>query len=558
MTTADYIAEYLISLGVTDTFGIPGGVILKLIDAFQRRKPAITPHLNYHEQMSGFAALGYAQASGRLGVAYATRGPGICNMMTCIAEAYQESIPALFITAHGMRGRDDLRAEYSQELPLASAVKEFTKYSAEINSPEEVGAKLREACSAALDGRRGPVFLDIASALLGKELPEAVGEADTAEKVFPPGKEMEALRVLLNGAERPVILIGDGLRYNMPKSELTDILDRLGIPVISSRGAQDIACRCENYYGYVGSHGTRYTNFILSKADLIVAIGNRLAFPFGSESFSPILKKKIFRVDADENEMKRNIDASIVCAADAARFLREMSERCKPDRSRAEWLGVCGKLKEALCGYDITEPVEKLSGILRGCADDEYVFVSDVGNNEFWFSRAFEYVRPSGSIVCSKNFGTLGSALGRAIGAYYASGKKVMCIIGDQGFQYNIQELQFISAHDLPIKLILLNNHCSGMIYDHERRALDGRYIHVYEENGYSAPDFERISNAYGIRFFREADGIAAYFKDASPLVCEIGYSKDIRLIPDIPKGNPCHKMFPELEPALNSYLESL
>ncbi len=550
MTTAEYISDYLIGLGITDVFGVPGGVILKLISAFEDRKPEITPHLNYHEQMSGFAALGYAQTSGNLGVCYATRGPGICNMITCIAEAFQESVPVLFITAHGRKGNTALRAEYNQELELSAAVSSFTKYSAEINSLDEVEEKLAAACTAAANGRRGPVFLDFASSLF------SLGEFTSHSEYLtsctcPADEELKILKDMLGEAERPVILIGDGLRNRFPDGGLNDILEKIGLPVISSRGSQDLASGYKHYYGYIGSHGTRYGNFILSKADLLITVGNRLAFPFESESFSPILKKKFFRVDIDENEFIRKIDGSITCLADAGSFLKAFSETPLPEADFREWLETCQNIREALNEYDITMPVAELADLLRKCADNEYVFVSDVGNNEFWFSRAYEYIRPAGSIVCSKNFGTLGSALGRAIGACYAAHKKVLCIIGDQGFQYNLQELQFIFSNELPIKIIIMDNQCSGMIYDHESKVLGGRYIHVFGENGYSAPDFKKISLAYGVRCPEKESALSSALKDERPLVYRISYSKDVGLIPNIPRGKPCQDMAPFIEPDL-------
>lgn len=549
MTTAEYISDYLIGLGITDVFGIPGGVILRLIDAFESRKPEITPHLNYNEQMSGFAALGYAQSSGKLGVCYATRGPGICNMITCIAEAFQESVPVLFITAHGKKGNTALRAEYNQELDLSSSVSSFTKYSTEINSLDEVEEKLHEACKAALSGRRGPVFLDFASSLFAQG--EFIRSDDCPiSSAEPDEMEIRSLKDMLAEAQRPLILIGDGLRSRFSNEDMTGVLEKIGLPVVSSRGSQDLANGYKHYYGYIGSHGTRYSNFLLSKADLLITVGNRLAFPFESESFSPILKKKFFRVDIDESEFIRKIDGSITCCADAGSFLEAFSENPLSGTDFREWLETCSSIKDAICDCDITPPAAKLAELFQNCMGNEYVFVSDVGNNEFWFSRAYEYVHPAGSIVCSKNFGTLGSALGRAIGAYYASHKKIICVIGDQGFQYNLQELQFISTHGLPIKIILMDNHCSGMIYDHESNVLGGRYIHVFEENGYSAPDFKEISLAYRVRFLEETPETAA-FEDDRPLVYRISYSKDVRLIPNIPRGKPCQDMAPFIEPDL-------
>lgn len=557
MIFSDHLVNELIKQGTYDAFGIPGGVVLKLLAAMKRAEPAFTPHLCYHEQDAGFAALGYAQAGGKLGVAYATRGPGITNMVTCIAEAYQESLPVLFITAHGRRTQDNVRFNQNQELDIVSAVSGFAKFAANAETPDEAAVLLKKAMNIAVSGRKGPVLLDFAAAVFDKEVSVLPEECDAPINNADAAAVCKAAE-LLSSAKRPLLLIGDGLRY-FPKERLREAVDKLGIPVLSSRGSQDLLGGSPNYFGYIGSHGVRYSNFILSKADLIIAVGNRMAFPFDSASFSPIIKNaRILRVDIDENELSRKIDRGITCCADAGTFLTELSKNPLLGADYSDWAKICQIIKNTLYEYDITVPVVKLTDLFQKCTDSNYIFVSDVGNNEFWFSRAYEYIRPAGSIVCSKNFGTLGSALGRAIGAHYATHKTVICTIGDQGFQYNLQELQFISANSLPIKIIIMDNQCSGMIYDHESKVLAGKYIHVYKENDYSTPDFKEISQAYGIRFMEDETSVTDALTDVNPLVFRISYSKDERLTPNIPQGKLCQDMEPFIErnlfEALNNF----
>lgn len=563
MTVAEYIVDKLIQYNVTDAFGIPGGVILKLLYAMDERADELTPHLNYHEQMAGFAACGYAQASGKLGVAYATRGPGITNMITCIAEAYQESLPVLFITAHGTRTENGMRFANNQELNIVNATYEFTKYGSNIETINEVTVKLNQAFKCALTGRKGPVILDFSSQLFGQEV------LDTSKTEFKndfiqnePFKAIQKIHQQLTQAKRPVVLIGDGARIYKNEACIKSI-EKLGCPILSSRASQDLFSQSALYYGYIGSHGLRYSNFILSKADLIIVIGNRMAFPPKSKSFEPIMKKQIIRIDIDKNEFIRNIPYSSNFMIEAENFIQALNDDIYSFDIKAEWVGICNILRKELNSYDVSEPVQKLIKFLQ-CQSKEYQYVCDIGNNEFWFARAYESVRPKGKVLYSKSYGTLGAALGRAIGAYYATAQDTICIIGDQGFQYNIQELQFISYWNLPIGIILLNNSSSGMISDHEKKISNFKLIHVNEKTGYTTPDFKKIICGYKIDYISSYDEWSkktnAINKEGilKPFVYEINFDSDITLEPNLPSGNACQNMTPLLDDTLYNRLEQL
>lgn len=545
MIAADYIVEKLIDYGVTDAFGIPGGVILKLLYAMEQKQNLLTPHLNYHEQMAGFAACGYAQASGKLGVAYATRGPGITNMITCIAEAYQESLPVLFITAHANRNSENgMRFQYNQEFDIIKSVSAFVKYGDKVDTVEELAFKLNKACEFALEGRKGPVILDIASHVFDMEMKDIA--STEPQKILKENVKcvVKKIKEKLNNSQRPVILIGDGLRHAGNQEELIALADQLKIPILSSRASQDLVITSEYYFGYIGSHGIRYSNFIISKADLIITVGNRLAFPIESKSFSPIVKsKEIIRLDIDENEFKREIPNASNYVVDVKKLVDEIKGRSVSDSRFEKWRRICDDLKEELKEYDISDVVVKLQTYLKKQEEDR-LYVCDVGNNEFWFSRAFEYVGKRNQVLYSKSYGTLGVALGRAIGAYYATKKEVICVIGDQGFQYNIQELQYIVKWKIPVKIVLINNYASQMILDHEIRILQGAKIHVDAESGYGVPNFKKIVEGYGM-IYAESEDIAIHMDNT---VLEYTCDAEERLIPNLPKGNVCQNMEPAIE----------
>ena len=564
MTVEAYIVDELIKYGVTDIFGIPGGVILKLLYAINDRKSVLSPHLNFHEQMAGFAALGYAQACGKLGVAYATRGPGITNMITCIAEAYQESLPVLFITAHGQRSENTMRFMYNQELNVVQSVAGFTKYASNIETLNDVNTEFKKACEYALEGRKGPVLLDFASDLFGQNI---IGNIDLPDNMLinriPNDHSTHAVNKIfhaLQHAQRPVILIGDGLR-ECRDTAYQKILEKLGCPVLSSRASQDLMSQSKLYYGYIGSHGLRYSNFILSKADLVISIGNRMSFPIDSISFKPVIEHAdIIRIDIDENEFAHDLPSCFNYKADVKNFIKKLENKAAFTKRNEDWVIICNYLKKSLNSYDITEPVRKLVKLLEQISS-EYIYVCDVGNNEFWFSRAYEKTHPKGHVLYSKSFGTLGSSLGKAIGSYYATQKNILCIVGDQGFQYNLQELQYISYWNIPIGIILLNNAASGMIFDHERRLHSNNFIHVTPETGYSIPDFKSLAHTYKIDYVESIQDLTQKLNSQNkitPFLYEIKYDYSISLIPNLPKGNTCQNMYPLLDHNLYDFLDQM
>ena len=558
MKASDYIVNKLITYGVKDTFGVPGGVILKLLYAMDEN-PDITPHLMTCEQSAGFAACGYAQASGKLGIAYATRGPGITNMVTCMAEAYQESLPVLFFTAHGKRIQSDTRFENNQELEITKMVSDITKYAISIDDIHSLCYEMEKACSIALSGRKGPVLIDFSSSLYDEEIIDNAEHYEACNIIDKADCAVVANRIKksMAEAERPVLLIGDGIRNAVSEDVLERFASNMAIPIISSRGAQDILMQSEHYYGYIGSHGTRYSNFILSKTDLIVVLGNRLAFPLKSESYEPVIKRaKMIRLDIDDKEFTRKISNAENYNIDAKNFIEYIVNQNIRMTAEQNWIETCDLLKRELEDYDRPLPVKKLIDILESRKDEEKVIVSDVGNNEFYVSRAVEAVHPKGMLLCSKSYGTLGVALGRTIGAYYATHKPVICIMGDQGFQYNTQDLYYIATHQLPIQIVILNNRSSGMISDHEKQIFGDKLVHVNETCDYFVPNIASVSKTYG---FDYGDNLQDICKNNKVnWIYEIMYSGNLSLEPNLPKGNECQNMSPLLEDDKYKFLDEL
>ena len=532
MTVAEYIVEHLINIGVTDLFGIPGGVVLDFLYAAEARKPVITPHLTYHEQTAGFAACGYAQSSNKLGVAYATKGPGFTNLLTPMADAYYDSIPVLFITSHSAApSPKGIRTMTDQEMDTCDVVRSFTKYAVRIDTIEDVVPQVSKACLAAIGGRKGPVFVDVNTKLWKEDLPDGSLPAVATDEMFDLC--MDDTISQIRAAKRPVILIGDGINQADAQNDFRELSKKLNLPIVSSRFTHDIVGYMPNYYGYVGSHGIRCANFILSKADLIIALGNRLNFPVHSPSYEPIVKQaKIIRYEIDETELLRDITNSQPYVTDIRHLIKKLVANNYDFGDHSEWMRTCDYLYEELKNEDCPDVVLSLASLLHHISE-ESILVTDIGNNEFWVSRACVLNRQKNRTLYSKSFCALGNGLGKAIGAYYATRKPVVCFIGDQGLQMNIQELQFISQHSLPITIVVINNRTSGMIRDREMHRYKGKCVHTTKDSGYVAPDFESIVRGYGL--------------DSSHFI-ELSVDGDLELSPQLPKGNPVQKMTPLLE----------
>ncbi len=550
MTGAQYIVDSLISCGVTDAFGIPGGVILPLLYEMESRKPLFTPHLSYHEQCAGFAACGYAQASGKIGVAYATRGPGFTNLITAIADAYYDSLPTLFITAHSAPcPPEGMRVMADQEMDTCGMVRNITKMAVRVDDDSTFAETIDKALSVATEGRKGPVFLDIASALFKKEITYIAEEKTVTPAKEDYSKQIDEIAAAIRNAKRPIILAGDGVNQSNAREVFRQFVEKVNIPVVSSRFSHDLMAGEANYYGYVGGHGMRAANFILSKTDLILSLGNRLHFPPKSESYGRVMDHaKLLRVEVDENEFNRNIQNTVNYNCDLSEIITQTLDINCDFGNHEEWIKVCDILKAELKKEDINSAIESIVSILKK-ADKDTIVVTDVGNNEFWVSRAAVESGCENRVFYSKSFGALGCGLGKAIGVYYATRKPVDCFVGDQGLQLNVQELHYIAQHKLPITVILLNNHSSGMIKDREL-AVYNKCLHTTDDSGYHAPDFKALSMAYGFKY--------GTFTISEPSLMEITVDESIGLAPNLPKGRKCQDMTPELSKEKYDYLNKI
>lgn len=565
MRTDDWIVDFLIDKGVTDVFGIPGVVVMDFLYAVDRKKPVITPHLNYHEQGAAYAACGYAQVEGKLGVAYSTRGPGLTNMITAIADAYYDSIPVMFITAHSSKELEPrMRVLNNQEIDTVALVENVTKRAVRIDDIKDFKSEIITSYQTAMSGRKGPVFLDIWNGLFSLEVDDSI-DVDLENQTFLEDTEetLDSLKTTietkLKQSKRPIVLIGNGVRGKEGRDLLNEIVNQLEIPVLSSRGAQDIIPESPYYYGYVGSRATRYSNFILSKADLIISLGNRLSFPTKSKSFRPIIEKAdIIRIDIDDTEFLRQLDNCSSFKLDCLSALKMMKNAELKYENSKEWICTCNYLKTSLDKYDCNNVISIVMNIINQ-SDRDSALVCDVGNHSFWITMAHAYLDAKNRIMYSASFGTLGSALPKAIGAYYATRKPVICFTGDQGIQFNIQELEYISKHKIPITVVVLNNSSSGMIMEREIAKYGNNLVHTTTDSGYGFPSFEKIASCYGMKHTKiKEESVVEVGGSNVPQIIEVMINPNEELKPSLPIGKPCQDLWPELPRALYNELNCL
>ena len=560
MKASDFIVEYLISRGINDVFGYPGGMVTHLMDSFAKYAEEISAHVTYHEQGASFAACGYAQASGKVGVAYATSGPGATNLVTGICNAYFDSIPTVFIT--GQVNTNEAKGDYGvrqrgfQETDIVSIVKPVTKYATYVESADKLKKCLDDAFYAATNARMGPALLDIPMNVFRAEVSETLSMAtiDGNDKTDVVAI-VESLTKLLEESSRPCILIGNGVKMTHGAEHVKKFIDKYSLPVITSMIAFDALGDDSNCYGFLGAYGTRTANFIAAKSDLIVSIGSRLDIrQVGAirSNFAP--EAKIVRFDIDAGELSYPLHEKEYHFCVSMKTVTRALDAIVLSKDYSPWRAVCKEIQRSLMGIDqnnVVALMEKISTDVPAAT----VITTDVGQNQVWVAQSFKLKRGQ-QVLFSGGHGAMGYSLPAAIGACYAVGKKtVLCIAGDGGMQMNIQELQFIAREKLPVKVVVLNNNALGMIRHFQEMYFDGRYFQTKPEGGYSAPNFAKIAEAYGIKSRRIAvqsfDGIAELFEDDKPALVEILIDGDTYVTPKLEFGKPNQDQEPLLDRVL-------
>ena len=557
MKASDYIVKFIEDRKVTDIFGYPGGMVTHLMDSLSRS--SIRSHVTYHEQGAAFAACGYAQSTGNVGVAYATSGPGATNLITGICNAYFDSIPTLFITGQvntfEYKGDLGVRQRGFQETDIVSIVTPITKYAVRITDANKLRWYLEYAFYIAEEGRKGPVLLDIPMDIFRAEIdPDKLEGFDipTYTRTYSCDTLIEAL----NKSVRPVILAGSGIKTAGVTDKFNEAVKRLNIPVVSTMLSIDVV---KDSYGFIGAYGTRTANFIVAKSDLVICLGARLDVRqtgANRKNFAP--DATIVRVDIDSGELGFKVhDDEIQIHADVKDVIDTLAE--VPSKNLTGWNNVCRKIQEELKDIDDRLPnayVQKISEYIP----ENSIITTDVGQNQVWVAQSFK-VKNGQRIFFSGGHGAMGYSLPAAIGCALADGKAVYSFSGDGGIQMNIQELQVIARENLPVKVILFNNSALGMIRHFQEMYFESNYVQTVADGGYSVPDFGAVANAYKIPYTcvnKIEDIDDKLFDVQGPQFIEVKITEPTYVFPKLEFGKPNQDQEPLLPRDKYAYIMGL
>lgn len=510
MKVSDYIAKYLESKGVKFVFELSGGMITHILDSINQ-KTSIDIVTMHHEQSAAFAADALGRVTGMPGVALATSGPGATNLLTGIGSCYFDSVPAIFITGqvnrHEQKGDRKIRQLGFQETDIVSMSKHITKASFKIEKPEDIPQILDLAFYISVKGRPGPVLIDI---------PMDVQRANIQDDLLIPNQDNEDINISsidfeianliieLRKSKKPLLLVGRGLKASFVENEFNEFLSLTELPVVTSLLAIDaIEYSHPNRIGFIGSYGNRWSNTALGECDLLVVLGSRLDIRQTGADTKFFEGRKIFHIDCEIEEINNRIKGCIPICCSIRTFLNRFIQinNDKKESKKQDWLDYLNALK--IKWPDINEL--NVNGInpnvffhtLSQNSNLSKAYLADVGAHQMWAAQSIEIIKGQ-LFLTSAGLGAMGFALPASIGACFALNRKpVVAIIGDGSMQINIQELQTIFRNQLPVKIIVMNNRNLGMIRQFQDSYFESRYQSTWW--GYSAPDFEKISNAYGI-----------------------------------------------------------
>ena len=536
MRGSQIVMECLLEQGVDTVFGYPGGTILNIYDEFELHgyKEKIHHYLTSHEQGASHAADGYARSTGKVGVCFATSGPGATNLVTGIATAYYDSSPVVFITCNvseNLIGKDSF-----QEVDITGITMPITKCNFLVKDAAQLADVIREAFAIARSGRPGPVLVDIAknaTAAMADYEPLPVSEhashgrlanmlrrADRDLKNPEPDQgDIDKLLDLIAQSQRPMVLVGGGvIRSRGAVPEFRRFIETLDAPVGSTIMGGG-ACPGDHplFTGMVGMHGSHASNMATAECDLLIAIGCRFSDRVATDPATFARNAKIVHIDIDRAEIDKNVLTYHHIIGDARRVLELLNENL-PKHDHSEWTAQVFARKEIpLKKDDILHPHEILETIQELTGGDA-IIATDVGQHQMWSCQYYHFSRP-GQLLTSGGFGTMGFGLGAAMGAKVGNPDKVVVhCTGDGCFRMNCHELATEEYYNIPVITVIFDNRTLGMVRQWQNLIYDKRFSQTDLDRG---PDFVKLAQAYGLHGFRAAN--QAEFAKAFRQALELG-----------------------------------
>ena len=502
LTGAEVIIECLLEEGVDTVFGYPGGQVIPLYDAIYEYKGRIRHILTAHEQGASHAADGYARSTGKVGVCIATSGPGATNLVTGLATAYMDSSPVVAITGNvplSLLGRDSF-----QEVDITGITMPITKHNYIVKNIEELADTVREAFRIAREGRPGPVLIDVPKDL---QVGTVEYERRDPEKVLPridrlEEKDVDRAVEMIKAAKRPMFYIGGGVIRSDASKELNEFLEKVDAPCCSTlMGLGAVSAENPRFTGMVGMHGTKLSNMSVNMCDLLIVIGARFSDRVISNGSTFARQAKVLQIDVDPAEINKNIYAHQHVIGDVKVILEKLIHRT-PALKHEEWMKTVEENRRRFPLKITTESrrSREILAALERVLPEDNIISTEVGQHQMWAAQYLKTIRPR-RYLTSGGLGTMGFGTGAAIGAQVSHPQaRVVNIAGDGSFRMNVNELATIARYRLPVIILVMNNHCLGMV----RQWQTLFYQKHYSETTLDTPiDWVALANAYGVKGMR-------------------------------------------------------
>ncbi|QNM07006.1 biosynthetic-type acetolactate synthase large subunit [Qiania dongpingensis] len=549
LTGAEIVVECLKEQGVDTVFGYPGGTILNIYDALYKHSDEIHHILTSHEQGASHAADGYARATGKVGVCLATSGPGATNLVTGIATAQMDSVPMVAITANvavDLLGRDTF-----QEVDIAGVVMPITKHSFIVKDVTQLADTLRRAFRIAIEGRPGPVLVDITKDVT------AVETEYTPQKPAPVLPKVNTIKEadienavkLIERSKRPFIFVGGGVVISGASEELREFVEKVDAPVADTlMGKGAYPGEDARYTGMVGMHGTKTSNLGITKSDLLITIGARFSDRVTGNTKRFARDAKILHIDVDAAEINKNVKTEASVIGDAKAVLKILNDRLTK-QDHHEWVAEIEEMKEKhpltydhemLTGPFVVETLYKLTG-------GDAIVTTDVGQHQMWAAQFYKYKKPR-TFITSGGLGTMGYGLGAAMGAKTGCPDvPVFNIAGDGCFRMNMNEVATAARYNIPVIEIVINNHVLGMVRQWQTLFYGKRYSSTIIQD---KVDFVKVAEAMGAKGIRvtKKEEVEPAIKEAmaagGPVVIDVQIDCDDKVFPMVAPGGAIAEAF--------------
>ena len=558
---ADVLIQALHDQNVEIVFGYPGGAVLQIYDAMYRNP--IRHILTRHEQGAIHAAEGYARVTNKPGVVIATSGPGATNLVTGIADAMIDSIPLVIFT--GQVSTAVIGTDAFQEADIMGITTPITKHNYQVQNVEDIPRIVKEAFHIANTGRKGPVLVDFP-----KNISQMLFDQDNPPKApdtlylpgYQPNTKPNYLQIqkaiqLITNAKKPLVLAGAGVLFADARQQLTEFIEKNDLPIINTLlGLGSIHGDHPQFFGMAGMHGTVTANDAICQADLLINIGARFddRLTGNLDTFAP--NAKIIHIDIDPAEIGKNVPTDVPIVADAKEALYALLKKDfeKPDTK--EWLAYLNESRNKYpLWYEASnqevlpqQAIELIHDITSGDA----IVTTDVGQHQMWAAQYYRLNNDHGWVT-SGGLGTMGFGFPAAIGAQFAKpDKKVVAIVGDAGFQMTNQELALLKEFNLPVKVVILNNSCLGMVRQWQETFYEERYSSSLIP---VQPDFVKLAEAYGVKGYRinNLDEARAIFEEAllsdEPAIIDCRVKQLENVYPMVAPGKGLHEMIGGVKP---------